>query len=75
MVDVTDESKAMEDVMQLLETEPSSSPAPALVQPDIPAIREQLAILVSTGKTKEAIGVQLTHDQVRCLSDKDVEKH
>jgi len=33
-----------------------------------------LAVLVSTGKAKEAIGVQLTHEQVKRLSDKDVEK-
>ena len=42
---------------------------------DIPVKREKLAILVSTGKSKEAIGVQLTHEQVRRLSDKDVEKY
>ena len=41
----------------------------------IPAQREKLAVLVSTGKSKEAIGVQLTHDQVKRLSDKDVQKH
>ena len=28
-----------------------------------PAQREKLAILLSTGKSKESIGVQLTHDQ------------
>ena len=43
--------------------------------PDIPALREQLAVLVSTGKAKEAIGVQSTHEQVKRLSDKDVEKY
>ena len=43
--------------------------------PDIPAFREQLAELVSTGKAKEAIGVQLSHEQVKHLSDKDVEKY
>ena len=32
-------------------------------------------MLVSTGKAKEAIGVQLTHEQVKRLSDKDVEKY
>ena len=37
--------------------------------PDIPALREQLAILVCTGKRKEAIGVNLTHDQVRRLGE------
>ena len=63
-----------------LEAEPSSGPAGGVVQtltagPDIPALREQLAVLVSTGKAKEAIGVQLTHDQVKRLSDKDVEKY
>ena len=43
--------------------------------PDIPAHHEQLAILVSTGKCKEAIGVILTHDEVKRLNDKDVIKY
>ena len=61
-----------------LETEPSSGAAGGLVQtagPDIPALHEQLAVLVSTGKAQEAIGVKLTHEQVKHLSDKDVEKY
>ena len=63
----------MAEVMNLLEAEPAAAlPAPG---PDIPALREQLAILVSTGKCKEAIGVNLTHEQVRRLEDKDVMKH
>ena len=62
----------MTEVMNLLEAEPASLPAAG---PDIPALREQLAILVSTGKCKEAIGVNLTHEQVRRLEDKDVMKH
>jgi len=47
-------------IIQPLESEPSSAPVtvPGL---DIPALREQLAIFVSTGKAKEAVGVQLTH--------------
>ena len=75
------EDAALEDVMKLLQTEPepSSGPAGGLVPtapgPEIPALREQLAVLVSTGKAKEAIGVQLTHEQVKRLSDKDVEKY
>lgn len=32
-------------------------------------------MLVSTGKTKEAIGLQLTQEQVKRLGDKDVEKY
>ena len=59
----------MAEVMNLLEAEP------AAVRPDIPALREQLAILVSTGKCKEAIGVNLTHEQVRQLNEQDVMKH
>ena len=39
----------MAEVMNLLEAEPTSSPATA-PGPDIPALREQLAILVSSGK-------------------------
>ena len=78
------EQDAYAEVMNLLEAEPSSGPAGSIVPdltsltttgPDIPALREQLAVLVSTGKAKGAIGVQLTHEQVKRLSDKDVEKY
>ena len=34
----------------------------------------KLALLVSTGKSKEALGTQLTHDQVKHLTDKEVKK-
>ena len=67
--------------MNLLEAEPLSGPAGGVVAdlttpgPDIPALREQLAILVLTGRAKDPIGVQLTHEQVKRLSDKDVEKY
>ena len=67
--------------LDLLEAEPSSVPAGSSIVPDfapgpdIPALREKLNVLVSTGKAKEAIGVQLTHEQVKRLSDKDVEKY
>ena len=71
------------DVINLLEAEPSSSPADSSLVPqslgnsgpNIPALREQLAVLVSTGKSKEAIGVQLTHEQLKRLTDKEVEKY
>ena len=75
------------DVINLLEAEPSSSTADSSLVPqslgnliansgpNIPALREQLAVLVSTGKSKEAIGVQLTHDQLKRLTDKEVEKY
>ena len=70
----------MNEVMQMLEATPDTGPPTgltSLVTPvnDILAKREKLAILVSTGKAKEAIGVQLTHEQVKRLSDKDVEKY
>ena len=70
----------MQEMMQLLEATPDTDPPAglsSLVTPgnDIPAKREKLAILVATGKAKEAIGVQLTHEQVKRLSDKDVEKY
>ena len=63
----------MAEVMNLLEAEPAA--ALPVAEPDIPAIREQLAILVSTGKCKETIGVNLTQEQVRRLEDKDVMKY
>ena len=71
-----DEEKVMAEVMNLLEAEPAPSALPAaLPATNIPDLREQLAILVSTGKCKEAIGVNLTHKQVRRLDEKEVMKH
>ena len=34
-----------------------------------------VTVLVSTGKSKEAIGLQLTHEQLKRLTDKEVEKY
>ena len=71
-----EEEKALAEVMSLLEVEPAPAALPAaLPAANIPDLREQLAILVSTGKCKEAIGVNLTHEQVRRLEDKDVMRH
>ena len=81
MVHITpEEEAAVNKVMLLLEAQPldttSSNPLVSLTNDDqIPAQRKKLAVLVSTGKTKEAIAVQLTHDQVKRLSDKDVQKY
>lgn len=78
---MAEEELVFADVMNMLEAEPSSGAAEGVVAgltapgPDIPALREQLAVLVSTGKAKEALGVQLSHEQVKRLSDKDVEKY
>ena len=61
---------AVENVVM---AEPAAAlPAPG---PNIPALREDLAILVSSGRCKEAIGTNLTHEQVRRLEDKDVMKN
>ena len=71
------EQDALNEVMQILEAEPApDSLGLASFAPgnDIPAKREKLAVLVSTGKAKEVVGVQLTHEQVKRLSDKEVEK-
>ena len=76
MAQAQDEQAALNEVMQLLEATPdTTAPTEIVVANDIPAKREKLAILVSTDKSKEAIGVQLTHEQVKRLSDKDVEKY
>ena len=80
MSSTPEEEAALNEVMQLLEAEPvdmtTSTSLVSLTNNDqIPAQREKLAILVSTGKSKEAIGVQLKHDQVKRLSDKDVQKY
>ena len=71
-----EEEAALNENLQTLEAEPTKSTTAAnslvsITNDDIPAQREKLSILVSTGKAKEAIGVQLTHDQVKRLSDKD----
>ena len=66
-------AEEIDEVMKLLEVEPAAAlSAPG---PDIPAVCEKLAILVSTGKCKDAIGVNLTHEQVRWLEEKDVMKY
>ena len=76
-----EEEASFNEVMQLLEAEPveSTTTSTSLVSVtndnNIPAQREQLAVLVLTGKSKEAVSVQLTHDQVKRLSDKDVQKY
>ena len=71
------EENLMTGVMNLLEAEPAPAALPAALPAafDIPALREQLAILVSTGKCKEAIGVNFTQEQVKRLEDKDVMKY
>ena len=59
--------------MQLLEVSPDSSASsavPFFSSNDTPSQSEKLAVLVSTGKSKEAIGVHFTHDQVKRLSEK-----
>ena len=75
-----EEEAAFNEVMQMLEAESvesttSSSLVSVTNNNNISAQREKLAVLVSTGKSKEAIGVQLTHDQVKRLSNKDVQKY
>jgi len=50
----------MEKLNALLEAEPTNAPAAVS---NIPALCEQLAILVSTGKCKEAIGANLSQEQ------------
>ena len=62
------------DLINMLEAGPTNLPAAAPV-PDIPVLREQLAILVSSGRCKESIGTNLTHEEVRRLEDKDVMKY
>ena len=58
------QAEAIRDAMDLLETEPSSESDH----------REQLAILVASGNCKEMLGVKLTQEQIKRLSEKDVEK-
>jgi len=55
----------MAEVMELLEAEPTNAPEPSPTQ----------TFLVSTGKCKEAIGVNLSQSQVHQLDNKDVMKY
>jgi len=64
----------MDDVMALLENEPINAPVIAPTT-NIPALREELAVLVSTGRCKEAIGVRLSQEQVKQLDEKEVIKY
>ena len=75
-----EEEAALTQIMQELEAAPidtstSTSLVSVINDDNNPAQREKLAILVSTGKSKEAIGMQLTHDQVKRLTYKDVQKY
>ena len=70
---MAEENVVMAEVLNLLEAEPAAAlPAPG---PDIPALREDLEILVSSGRCKAAIGKNFTHEEVRRLEDKDVMKY
>ena len=62
-------------LLQQLEAEPSKY-APTMVSSsnNTPALREELTILASTGKSKEYVGVEQTHDSVRRMLEKDVKK-
>ena len=71
---MAEQNDPMLEIMDLLEIEPTNAPT-AASPINIPALREELAILVSTGKCKEAIGVSLLQDQVKRLDDKDVLKY
>jgi len=62
---------AMDEDMLLLESEPINTPFIAPTT-NIPALREQLAVLVSTGRCKEAIGKSLSQEHVRGLDEKEV---
>ena len=63
----------MDEVMALLENEPIN--APVIAAANIPALREQLAVLVSTGRCKEVIGTNMTQEQVKRLDEKEVVKY
>jgi len=58
------------EIIDLLDSEPIN--VPVIAAANIPAQREELAVLVSTGRCKEAIGVRLTQEQVKGLGEKEV---
>ena len=67
MDDTNKDQEAIEDVMNLLEVEPTP--------PSGEDHREQLAVLVVSGKSKEMVGIDLNQDQVKSLTEKVVEKY
>ena len=58
------EKDAINAVLNILEVETASDSEH----------REQLAVVIASGKAKETSGVSPTQDQVKKLSEKDVEK-
>ena len=62
------------EMIDLLDNEPINA---SFIAPtaNIPALREQLAVLVSTGRCKEAIGKSMTQEEVRRLDEKEVIKY
>ena len=72
------DQEALNEVMQMLKTTPDSSKPsdfPVLFPANnVPEQRQKLSVLVSTGKSKEALRVQLSHEQLKRLLDKEVEK-
>ena len=66
----------MEEVMNTLGVElwatESILPTPV---PDIPALRKQAGCAGVDRQSQGAVGVQLTHEEVKRLSDKEVEKY
>lgn len=70
------EEQALNEVMQMLKSPPNTS-KPSDFPVSLPAnnVSEQREkLIVSTSKSKEALGTQLPHDQMKPLSGKDVEK-
>ena len=72
------EEQALNEVMQMLKSPPDTSKPSdfpvSLSANNVSEQREKLIMLVSTGKSKEALGTQLPRDQMKPLSGKDVEK-
>ena len=68
---MAEQNDPMDNVMSLLESEPINTPFIAPTT-NIPALREQLAVLVSTGRCKEATGDSLSQEQVSRLDEKEV---
>ena len=63
MIDM--EKDAVNNVLNILTAEPGSDSEHC----------DQLTVVIASGKAKEMIGVSLTQDQVKKLSEQDVEKY
>ena len=69
------EREAVNDVLNILEAKRESDSSPEEADYRVVEHWELFTVLIASGKGLEIIGVSLTQDQVKNLSEQDVEKY